>query len=259
MQIYVDDIIFGIPNVSLCENFANWMNGEFEMNFMEELTLFLGLQIKKTHKGDNNNRKSTSETCQILSDALISGHSKKLTLVVLSTTEAEYIAVGSCGLRHYIFWGNFLHKWLWPENFEVSFEKAKKVAFDPDINLSSFGPLSFCFKYRIMAYIIAAILIPQKGYLSNMTCRDKFQQTYDSKTFASIGYILLDNEWCKKDFVKSKLNLPKVTKSVSNPVLPMLKKLKEIKAIKKGLMLFLESTTRRLQLGKDTSTDVGKM
>ena len=43
VQIYVDDIIFGSPNISLCENFANLMKGEFEMSLMGELKFFLGL------------------------------------------------------------------------------------------------------------------------------------------------------------------------------------------------------------------------
>ncbi|XP_047261336.1 secreted RxLR effector protein 161-like [Capsicum annuum] len=46
--------------------------------------------------GNKNDRKSTSGTCQILHDALISLHSKKQTLVALSTTEVEYIVVGGC-------------------------------------------------------------------------------------------------------------------------------------------------------------------
>ena len=41
-------------------------------------------------------RKSTSETCQFLGCNLISWHSKKQNSVALSTTEAEYVATGSC-------------------------------------------------------------------------------------------------------------------------------------------------------------------
>ena len=46
VQIYVDDIIFGATNVSLCEEFVKSMHSEFEMSMMRELNFFLGLQIK---------------------------------------------------------------------------------------------------------------------------------------------------------------------------------------------------------------------
>ncbi|XP_075107058.1 uncharacterized protein LOC142180037 [Nicotiana tabacum] len=45
--------------------------------------------------GDRNDRKSTSGTWQLLENALIFWHSKKQNCVALSTTEAEYLAVGS--------------------------------------------------------------------------------------------------------------------------------------------------------------------
>jgi hypothetical protein len=41
-------------------------------------------------------RKSTSGTCQFLGRSLVSWASKKQNSVALSTTEAEYIAVGHC-------------------------------------------------------------------------------------------------------------------------------------------------------------------
>ncbi|WP_374695330.1 reverse transcriptase domain-containing protein [Areca yellow leaf disease phytoplasma] len=46
VQIYVDDIIFGATNETLCEEFAKLMQGEFEMSLMGELNYFLGLQVK---------------------------------------------------------------------------------------------------------------------------------------------------------------------------------------------------------------------
>ena len=46
VQIYVDDIIFGATNESLCQEFANLMSKEFEMSMMGELNFFLSLQIK---------------------------------------------------------------------------------------------------------------------------------------------------------------------------------------------------------------------
>ena len=47
VQVYVDDIIFGATNVSMCEDFAKVMQDEFEMSHMGELIYFLGLQIKQ--------------------------------------------------------------------------------------------------------------------------------------------------------------------------------------------------------------------
>ena len=41
-------------------------------------------------------RKSTGGTCHLLGSSLVSWHSKKQACVALSTTKAEYIAVGSC-------------------------------------------------------------------------------------------------------------------------------------------------------------------
>ncbi|XP_016173149.1 uncharacterized protein LOC107615612 [Arachis ipaensis] len=41
-------------------------------------------------------RKSTSGTCHLLGNSLVSWHSKKQVSVALSTAEAEYVAAGSC-------------------------------------------------------------------------------------------------------------------------------------------------------------------
>ena len=46
VQVYVDDIIFGATNETLCQEFAKLMQEEFEMSMMEELNFFFGLQIK---------------------------------------------------------------------------------------------------------------------------------------------------------------------------------------------------------------------
>jgi len=51
VQIYVDDIIFGATQDSLCEEFVAAMKGEFEMSMMGELSFFLGLQVKQTKDG----------------------------------------------------------------------------------------------------------------------------------------------------------------------------------------------------------------
>ncbi|GKV17211.1 hypothetical protein SLEP1_g27745 [Rubroshorea leprosula] len=49
--------------------------------------------------GSKIDRKSTSGTCQILGGALVSWFSKKQNSIALSTTEAKYIAAGSCATQ----------------------------------------------------------------------------------------------------------------------------------------------------------------
>jgi hypothetical protein len=51
VQIYVDDIIFGSTNESLCKEFSKLMQDEFEMSMMGELKFFLGIQINQCKDG----------------------------------------------------------------------------------------------------------------------------------------------------------------------------------------------------------------
>ncbi|GJU00004.1 retrovirus-related pol polyprotein from transposon TNT 1-94 [Tanacetum coccineum] len=51
VQIYVDDIIFGLTCQDMCDEFTKIMHDEFEMSMMGELNLFLGLQIKQMEDG----------------------------------------------------------------------------------------------------------------------------------------------------------------------------------------------------------------
>ncbi|GJS55864.1 retrovirus-related pol polyprotein from transposon TNT 1-94 [Tanacetum coccineum] len=51
VQIYVDDIIFGLICQDMCDEFAKIMHDEFEMSMMGELNFFLGLQIKQMEDG----------------------------------------------------------------------------------------------------------------------------------------------------------------------------------------------------------------
>jgi hypothetical protein len=50
-QIYVDDIIFGSTNKSICEEFSRIMIQKFEMSMMGELKYFLGFQVKQLQEG----------------------------------------------------------------------------------------------------------------------------------------------------------------------------------------------------------------
>jgi len=51
LHIYVDDIIFGSSNASLCKEFSKLMHDEFEMSMMGELKFFLGIQINQSKMG----------------------------------------------------------------------------------------------------------------------------------------------------------------------------------------------------------------
>nr|GEZ33309.1 putative ribonuclease H-like domain-containing protein [Tanacetum cinerariifolium] len=51
VQIYVDDIIFGATNKGLCKSFEKLVSDRFQMSFMGELTIFLGLQVKQKKDG----------------------------------------------------------------------------------------------------------------------------------------------------------------------------------------------------------------
>jgi hypothetical protein len=50
-QIYVDDIIFDSTNKFFCDVFSKIMIDRFEMSMMEDLTFFLGFQIKQAKEG----------------------------------------------------------------------------------------------------------------------------------------------------------------------------------------------------------------
>ncbi|GJR68141.1 putative ribonuclease H-like domain-containing protein [Tanacetum coccineum] len=51
VQVYVDDIIFGSTEKSLCVEFEQMMHKRFQMSFMGELTFFLGLQVNQKDDG----------------------------------------------------------------------------------------------------------------------------------------------------------------------------------------------------------------
>ncbi|KAL2517285.1 Integrase catalytic domain-containing protein [Abeliophyllum distichum] len=50
-QIYVDDIVFGSSLETKSKEFATLMQNEFEMSMVDELNLFIGLQIKQVGSG----------------------------------------------------------------------------------------------------------------------------------------------------------------------------------------------------------------
>jgi hypothetical protein len=51
IEVYVDDIIFGSDDDRLSQKFAKYMQSEFEMSLLGELSFFLGLQIRQSNQG----------------------------------------------------------------------------------------------------------------------------------------------------------------------------------------------------------------
>ncbi|GKC19977.1 putative ribonuclease H-like domain-containing protein [Tanacetum coccineum] len=51
VQVYVDDIIFGLTKKELCNAFEKLMHEKFQMSSMGELTFFLGLQVEQKKDG----------------------------------------------------------------------------------------------------------------------------------------------------------------------------------------------------------------
>ncbi|GJT86713.1 putative ribonuclease H-like domain-containing protein [Tanacetum coccineum] len=112
VQVYVDDIIFGSTKKSLCTEFEKMMHKKFQMSSMGELTFFLELQVKQKDDGiiicqDKYVTEilkkfgftdvKTATTPMETQKALLKDKDgeevdcKKQTVVVNSTTEAEYL------------------------------------------------------------------------------------------------------------------------------------------------------------------------
>lgn len=64
---------------------------------------------------------------------------------------------------------NFFVQHSWPDNFEVSFEEAKSVLFEPPLDIR---PKNLKFEHRVLARIIATTFLPRTGSLSTLSLRD---------------------------------------------------------------------------------------
>jgi hypothetical protein len=51
IQIYMDDIIFGVSSHTLVSRFQKMINNQFQMSMMGELTFFLVIQVKQIKEG----------------------------------------------------------------------------------------------------------------------------------------------------------------------------------------------------------------
>ncbi|GJZ73021.1 retrovirus-related pol polyprotein from transposon TNT 1-94 [Tanacetum coccineum] len=135
VQIYVDDIIFGLTNPVFSNRFAKLMKDNFEMSMIGEMKFFLALQVHQSPRGIficqsqytmdlfkkhgmeecdtistpmatfkldadlqgcNDDCKSTSGGIQFLGDKLVSWLSRKQDCTAMSTAKAEYVSLSAC-------------------------------------------------------------------------------------------------------------------------------------------------------------------
>lgn len=59
--------------------------------------------------------------------------------------------------------------------------------------------------------------------------------TYDSKTFTSMVYALVQSEWCKKESVKDRFDLHSISNSFAKPKSIVLKEIEEVKGHLHGI------------------------
>ncbi|KAF3656928.1 hypothetical protein FXO37_15221 [Capsicum annuum] len=164
--------------------------------------------------GDKSDRKSTSGTFHILGDALSSWYGKKQTSVALSTTEAEYKAleiVLTLIKRHH-------------PNSSLAFF-IKKSHPNP---LHSLPPKDIFYEDPLSMFYLNLCLSPASGELETLVLGTRIilndflfenafdtnfyvevVSTYDSNMFASMVYVFVEDEWCKKDSARVKSEHPK--------------------------------------------------
>ncbi|KAH0661282.1 hypothetical protein KY284_026213 [Solanum tuberosum] len=86
--------------------------------------------------------------------------------------------------------------------------------------------------------------------------------TYD-RTFSTMGYVLIDNKWHKKESAKERAKALKASCISDDSAAILLKEAKDIEVHLDGLksyMQVLQDTIRKvLQISKDLGTDIGKL
>ncbi|KAH0723716.1 hypothetical protein KY289_006760 [Solanum tuberosum] len=87
--------------------------------------------------------------------------------------------------------------------------------------------------------------------------------TYETRTFSTTRYVLVNDKWYKKESVHSRADTPKATRISADSVALLLKEAEHIKVRLAGLethkQVLQDTLGRVLQLHKDSSTDVGKL
>ena len=134
-------------------------------------------------------RKSTSDTCKFLGQSIVSRFSKKQNFVALSTTEAEYVATGSCCAQ--VLW---IKQQM--EDYGLYFDHIPiNCNNTSDINLSK-NPIQYTRTKHIKIRHYFLIDHIQNGILNLYTC-----------TLTSNWRIFSQNTLMRKNFILFDMNL----------------------------------------------------
>ncbi|GJU25835.1 retrovirus-related pol polyprotein from transposon TNT 1-94 [Tanacetum coccineum] len=162
VQIYVDDIIFGLTCQDMCDEFAKIMHDEFEMSMMEMLKKF-GLKYAKPMKTPmSSNTKLTKDKelsasvpaskrlpkPLILKQLSVSFDilKKKQTALAISTTEVEYVSAGKA-----------CQQALWRKQAIIDYDRLDELSY----GIPSDGPYQTNPPY--IEDIISSIQIDREG------------------------------------------------------------------------------------------------
>jgi len=145
------DIAYAISRLSqfcTCYDENSWNHAKTVLRYLQG-TIMLGLEYKRTHSilangftdsdyaGDKNDRKSHSGFVFFIDKALISWGSQKQSIVTLSSTEAEYVALAN-GVKEAIWLRNFLVELGYPQKeptpVQVDNQSAIRLAHNPEFH-----------------------------------------------------------------------------------------------------------------------------
>ncbi|GJZ67496.1 retrovirus-related pol polyprotein from transposon TNT 1-94 [Tanacetum coccineum] len=115
VQIYVDDIIFGLTNPVFSNRFAKLMKYNFEMSMMGEMKFFLGLQIHQSPVEssliNHNILGDSKETCMIGGLMYLTASRSDIAFAIFVCAHYQGVTMtAKAHLEEYNFWETSRHK-----------------------------------------------------------------------------------------------------------------------------------------------------
>ncbi|XP_027767740.1 uncharacterized protein LOC114074016 [Solanum pennellii] len=229
---------------SLYENFASLMKGEFEMSLMGELSFFLDLQIKQSDKGIFINpgkyakelikkfglekgkafgAPMSPSTCL---DTDLAGkdvdekiYQRMIGSLLYHTASRPNIMFSVCKcarfqsapkeshltavkrIIRYLIGTSDMELWKFPINWATWFREFM-VKSSAHNNLSASLPYG-----SFISRIIVDSPVDPSPYIPTL-----IDATYDTRTFSSMGYVLINSKWYKNESVQQRADTPKATR-----------------------------------------------